>query len=63
MPPQARAALRAARRAWPLVLAAWRRWEQLPEHEKERYRKRARQYTEHGRNAVGKAAKRARKRR
>ena len=30
-----------ARRLWPVVLEAWRRWEQLPPHQKERYRRMA----------------------
>ena len=33
-----------ARRVWPLALEAWRRWERLPPHEKERYRKMASDY-------------------
>lgn len=45
----ARRAARYARRVWPFVLAAYRRWEQLPEHEKERYKKRARDTVERGR--------------
>ena len=31
----------AGRRAWPIVLMAWERWQALPEEEKERYRARA----------------------
>lgn len=37
-----RGAARAARRLWPLALAAYERWQALPESEKEKYRKRVR---------------------
>ena len=45
-PPSSRTARvrRTAQRAWPLVLEAWRRWERLPEHEKERYKRMASDY-------------------
>jgi hypothetical protein len=33
-----------ARRVWPLALEAWRRWDRLPPHEKERYRRMASEY-------------------
>ena len=29
----------AGRRAWPLLLMAWERWQALPEADKERYRR------------------------
>ena len=45
-------AARGARRLWPYVLMAWERWQALPEHEKERYRRRAREYGERGRKAL-----------
>jgi hypothetical protein len=45
----ARRAARYARRAWPLVMAAYRRWDQLTPAEKERYRQRARDTVERGR--------------
>ena len=44
-----------ARRAWPLVLMAWERWQALPEADKERYRRQAREYAERGREAVARA--------
>jgi hypothetical protein len=47
-------ATRAARRAWPVVLMAWERWQKLSPAEKERYKKRARRYAERGRQAVKK---------
>jgi hypothetical protein len=45
-------AARGARRAWPLILMAWERWQSLPEHEKERYKRQARQAAERGRKAL-----------
>jgi hypothetical protein len=45
----ARRAFKYARRAWPLVLAAYRRWENLSPAEKERYRRQARETVERGR--------------
>ena len=41
-----------ARRAWPVILMAWERWQALPEADKERYRRQARAYAEQGRRAV-----------
>lgn len=52
-PGTARSAYRAARRAWPLALALYRRWETLPPAEKERYRRIAR---DNARRAQGAAA-------
>ena len=43
---------RAARRAWPIVLMAWERWQKLSPDEKERYKKRAREYADRGREAL-----------
>ncbi len=40
------------RRAWPLVLMAWERWQKLPEHEKERYKRQAREYAGRGRKLI-----------
>jgi hypothetical protein len=48
-------ATRLARRAWPFVLAAWERWQALPEQDKERYRRQVRDYAERGRRAVTQA--------
>ena len=33
-----------ARRTWPVILMAWERWQALPEADKERYRRQAREY-------------------
>ena len=42
----------AGRRAWPVILVAWERWQALPEADKERYRRMAREYAGRGRRAV-----------
>jgi hypothetical protein len=47
-----RRASRAARRAWPYVLMAWERWQALSPEEKERYKRRAREYADRGRRVV-----------
>ena len=47
-----RRAVVAGRRAWPLLLAAWERWQALPEEDKERYRRQARGYADRGRRAM-----------
>ena len=46
---------RAGRRAWPMLLMTWERWQALPEADKERYRRMAREYAGRGRKAVGQA--------
>ena len=46
------AAAHSARRAWPLVLMAWERWQSLPPDEKERYKRQAREYAERGRKVL-----------
>jgi hypothetical protein len=45
-------AMRGARRAWPLVLMGWERWQKLSPAEKERYRRQARGYADRGRKAL-----------
>lgn len=45
----------AGRRAWPLLMMAWERWQSLPEADKERYRRMAREYAGRGRKAVKQA--------
>jgi hypothetical protein len=40
------------RRAWPMVLMAWERWQSLSPQEKERYKKRAREASDRGRRAL-----------
>jgi hypothetical protein len=44
--------VRTGRRAWPIVLMAWERWQALPPKEKERYKRRAREAAERGRRAL-----------
>ena len=41
-----RAAWRTAKKLYPLALAAWRRWDQLSDAEKERYKRQAKRYAE-----------------
>ena len=45
---------KAARRAWPVVLMAWERWQALSPQEKERYKRRAREAADRGRRALEK---------
>ena len=45
-------ASRGARRAWPLVLMAWERWQKLEPEQKERYMRQAREYAQRWRKAV-----------
>ena len=40
------------RRVWPYVLMAWERWQSLSPHQKERYKQRARDYAQRGRQAL-----------
>jgi hypothetical protein len=54
----ARRAARYARRLWPLALAAKRHWDNLSDEDRERYRRRAREYAERGRRAVDDARRR-----
>ncbi len=49
---RAQRAAAAGRRAWPLLLAAWERWQALPEEDKQRYRRQARGYADRGRRAI-----------
>ena len=48
----------AARRAWPVVLMAWERWQALPPERRERYLKQARGYADRGRKAIEQRRKR-----
>ena len=45
-------AVRAARRAWPLVLMGWERWQKLSPADKERYKRQASGYADRGRKAI-----------
>jgi hypothetical protein len=44
--------VRAARRAWPLLVAAYRRWERLTPEQQERYRRMASDYARRGQQVV-----------
>jgi hypothetical protein len=46
------------RRLWPYVLMAWERWQQLPDEDKERYKRQARDYAERGRKVLDERRKR-----
>ena len=48
-----------ARRAWPVALEAWRRWDQLPPQRKEHYKRQAADYARRGRETM--AARRGRR--
>ncbi len=41
-----------ARRAWPIVMMAWERWQSLSPEQKKRYKDQARQYAGRGRQAL-----------
>ena len=56
-------AVRAARRLAPLAMMAYQRWQALSPEEKERYRERAKVYTERGRDVARRAQERRRRRR
>jgi hypothetical protein len=56
-----RRSVRYARRAWPLILAAYRRWERLTPEERARYQKTVRDAVERGRRVVRERGPAARK--
>ena len=56
-------ARRAAQRAWPIAVEAWRRWDNLSPQQKERYRKKAGEYAERGRSALASRSSKRRVRR
>jgi hypothetical protein len=39
-----------ARRLWPFVMMAWRRWQDLSPAQRERYKRQAREYAQRGRD-------------
>jgi hypothetical protein len=43
---------RGVRRVWPYVLMAWERWQSLSPEDKERYKRRARDYAGRGRRMI-----------
>jgi hypothetical protein len=52
---------RLAKRAWPLVLEAYRRWDNLSPEEKERYKRQVRGYAKAGRDILVKGRETARR--
>jgi hypothetical protein len=60
MAARGRALQKAGRRAWPVVLMAWERWQALSPAEKERYKKRAREAADRGKRALDKQRRRKR---
>jgi len=45
-------AARTARRAWPLILMGWERWQKLDPEQKARYKRQAQQYAQRGRKLI-----------
>ena len=46
-----------ARRVWPFVLMAWKRWQDLSPAERERYKRQARDYAQRGRDLAARRRK------
>ena len=51
-------AARGLRRLWPYVLMAWERWQALSPEEKDRYKRRARDYADRGRRVIDRRRRR-----
>jgi glycogen debranching enzyme len=47
-----------ARKLWPYLLMAWQRWQDLSPEEKERYKRRAREYADRGREELARRRRR-----
>ena len=60
MAARGKALQKAGRRAWPVLLMAWERWQALSPAEKDRYKKQARQAADRGKRALAKQRKRRR---
>jgi hypothetical protein len=60
MAARGKALQKAGRRAWPVLLMAWERWQALSPAQKERYMKQARQAAERGKRALQKQRKKRR---
>jgi hypothetical protein len=58
--PRSQQMARYVRRAYPIVLAAYERWQSLSDEEKERYIKRARAAGERGRRLIEQRRRRGR---
>ncbi len=52
-----RKAVHNARRLWPFVMMAWRRWQSLTPAEQERYKRQAREYAQRGRDLAARKRK------
>ena len=63
MPGRVALVVRGVKRAAPLVMEAYRRWDRLTPADKERYKKRVRQSGTRARDAAAKAGGRVRRRR
>jgi TRAP-type C4-dicarboxylate transport system substrate-binding protein len=62
MKPPATRVIRTARRAWPVVLMGWERWQALPPERKEHYKQQARSVAERGRKSLEQRGRRHGKR-
>jgi glycogen debranching enzyme len=51
-------AMSGARKLWPYLLMAWQRWQDLSPEEKERYKRRAREYADRGRETLARRRRR-----
>ena len=52
MAARGKALQKAGRRAWPVLLMAWERWQALSPAERERYKKRAREAADRGKRPL-----------
>lgn len=52
--------VRTGRRAWPVLLMAWERWQALSEEDKERYRRQAKGFAQRGKHAMDEQRRRGR---
>jgi hypothetical protein len=60
MAARAKALQKAGRRAWPVLLMAWERWQALSPAERERYKKQARRAADRGKRALEKQRRKRR---
>jgi hypothetical protein len=51
-------AVRNARRLWPFVMMAWKRWQDLSPAQRERYKRQAREYAQRGRDLAARKRRR-----
>ena len=58
MAARGKALSKTARRAWPVILMAWERWQTLSPQEEERYKRHAREAADRGRKALEKKRRR-----